>query len=83
MVVWPYMDIPTVSKSDFKNHVLEYLRQVEKTQQPLIIRHFDTPVLQVLPYRKKKKNALEKLRGSVLKYEDPFDPVDAAWEALK
>lgn len=77
----------TVSKSQFKAQALEFLREVEQKNQPLIITHAGKPVVKVTPYQEKDKDEaiLESLRGSVLKYEDPYEPaIDPEdWEVLK
>lgn len=74
----------TISKSQFKPHVLEYLRLVENKKHPLIITHGGKPVVKILPYSDDWKKKLEELRGTVLKYEDPTEPVGLDdWEALK
>jgi antitoxin (DNA-binding transcriptional repressor) of toxin-antitoxin stability system len=73
-----------VSKSRFKARALEYFRQVERTGQGLIITDRDRPVLEIRPYRPDPEAALRKLRGSVLRYDDPLEPVGLEdWEALQ
>ncbi len=73
-----------VSKSRFKAKALEYFRWVEETGQPLIITDRGRPVLRVTPYRDDLTRSLALLRGSVIRYEDPTEPVaPREWEALK
>lgn len=74
----------TISKSQFKPHVLEYLRLVEKKKQPIIITHEGKPVVKILPYQDDYKKQLEAFRGTVIKFEDPTEPIgENDWEALK
>ncbi len=77
----------TVSKSQFKAQALEFLREVEDKNQPLIITHAGKPVAKVVPYQEEDKDEaiLESLRGSVLKYEDPYEPATDPedWEVLR
>jgi prevent-host-death family protein len=74
----------TVSKSRFKAHVLEYLRQVERTGEELIITAHGKPVLKVTPYALDWARALAALRGSVIRYDDPTDPVGLEdWQSLR
>ena len=76
----------TVSKSQFKAQALEFLREVEKQKQPLIITHAGKPVIEITPYKTKEESnpeaILKSLRGSVIKFDDPnepaIDPMD--WE---
>ena len=69
-----------ISKSQFKTQVLEYLRNVEKKNQPLIITHVGKPVVKIIPYKNVDK--LNSLRNSVVYYKDPTEPVGKSiWEA--
>jgi antitoxin (DNA-binding transcriptional repressor) of toxin-antitoxin stability system len=73
-------DTPTkdmVSKSQFKSRALEYFREVEKTRKPLIITDRGNPVLKLVAYVEDPDELLKSLRGSVLRYWDPTEPVDA------
>jgi antitoxin (DNA-binding transcriptional repressor) of toxin-antitoxin stability system len=74
-----------VSKSRFKAQALELFRQVEASGEPLVITDHGKPTLEVRPYCpvRPDANPLEELRGSVLRFDDPFAPVgENDWEAL-
>ena len=75
-----------VSKSQFKAHALELFRQVEASGESLVVTDHGRPTLEVRPYRPVESTAadpLELLRGSVLHYDEPFEPVaEGDWEAL-
>lgn len=74
----------TISKSKLKAQLLEYLRQVEQDKQPLLVTHLGQPVLKISPYKENPDQILAALRGSVVFYEDPTEPVgEDDWEALK
>ena len=77
----------TVSKSKFKPHALKYFRQVEVTRQGLVITDRGKPVLKITPYRPApgaKAVGIKRLRGAVVRYDRPFEPVGLEdWEALK
>jgi len=77
----------TVSKSKFKPRALEYFRQVEETRQGLIITDHGRPVLRLSPYQpgpEAKAPGARRLRGAVVRYDAPFEPVGLEdWEALK
>lgn len=73
-----------VSKSQFKSRALEYFREVEKTGRKLIITDRGRPVLQIVPYSEDPEAGLKLLRGTVLRYTDPTEPVGVEdWEALQ
>jgi len=71
-----------VSKSEFKSKALEYFRQVESSGQSVIVTDHGKPALEVRPYRVIERNPFDVLRGSVVRYDDPTDPIAAdEWEA--
>ncbi len=73
-----------ISKSKFKPKALYYFRQVEKTGKELIITDRDKPVLKIVPYREDPWEILKSLRNTVIKYDDPTEPVGLEdWESLK
>ncbi|MDU9048202.1 MAG: hypothetical protein Q3M30_05100 [Candidatus Electrothrix sp. Rat3] len=74
----------TVSKSRFKPQALKYFRQVQKNGQELIITDHGKPVLKISPVQHKPQTVLEELRNSVLRYDDPLEPVaQDDWDVLK
>ena len=78
------MDSNEVSKSQFKAKALEYFRQVEATGESVIVTDHGKPTLEVRPYRDNKRNPFEILRGSVVRYDDPVEPVAMdEWEEAK
>lgn len=73
-----------VSKSEFKAKALEYFRQVEASGQSVIVTDHGMPTVEVRPYHSSERNPLEILRGSVVRYVNPMDPVDEdEWEVSK
>ena len=74
----------TVSKSEFRPRALEFFNQVQRTGQPLIITERGKPVLRVSPVVDDPERYLAPLRGSVLSYDAPMEPVaEAEWEAMR
>ncbi len=72
-----------VSKSTMKARALEYFRLVERTGQGVIITDHGRPVLKLLPYSIDPSEALATLRNSVIRYDDPTEPVGLEhWEVL-
>lgn len=74
----------TVAKSKTKAHFSELSRQVERTGQELIITDRGKPVLKLVPYTPEAAEKLESPRGTVVRYDNPTDPVAVEdWEALR
>lgn len=73
-----------ISKSGFKAHALEILREVERSGQPVIITDRGRRALLVKKYVPHTIPALARLKGSVLRYDQPLAPVaEDDWETLK
>lgn len=70
-----------ISKSKFKAHALEIFRHIEKTGKPVVITDNGTPTLTVTRFHPKPLDALARLKGSVLRFDQPLAPVDENWEA--
>ncbi len=73
-----------VSKSEFKAKALELFRRVEQSGESIIVTDHGKPSIEIRRYATVGRDPLEFLKGSVLWYDRPFDPVDDdEWEALK
>lgn len=64
-----------VSKSLFKAKALEFFRQVETSGEKLVITDHGQPTLEVRRYQPPARNPLDVLRGSVLRYDAPTEPI--------
>ncbi len=70
-----------ISKTEFKAHALEVLRDIEQSGQPRIITDRGRPTLEIRKLRQQEKDPLEILKGTVVKYEAATAPVaDNDWE---
>lgn len=70
-----------ISKTDFKAHALEVLRDIEQSGQPRIITDRGRPTLEIRKLRQREVDPLELLKGTVLKYDAATAPVaDDDWE---
>ena len=73
-----------VSKSKLKPRVLEYLREVEQSHREIVITDRGRPVAKIVPYVSPGEDPLAELRGSVLRYDRPTEPLDPEeWEVLR
>ena len=77
-----HMERARISKANFKARALEIFRRVQETGEPVLITDRGRPVLKLEPYCAGDDAVLASLRGSVLAYEEPTEPVgDDAWDA--
>lgn len=73
-----------ITKSEFKAKALEYLRKVEATGQSLVVTDHGRPTIEVKPFVARERHPLDILRGSVLRYERPTEPVaEDDWDAAR
>ena len=71
-----------LSKSQFKLKALEIMRSVEQGGEPIIITDHGKPVLELKAYVSNDINPIERLKGSVVECEEPFEPIaDNEWES--
>ena len=70
-----------VSKSSFKAHALEIMRDVEASGTEVVITAHGKPALVVSKYSSKEISPLEQLRDSVIEFTSPTIPVaENDWE---
>lgn len=76
---------PTVSKSAFKAQALEIMRGVEQSGKEVVITSHGKPTLIIKPYREDTDlSPLERLKGTVISYESPTDPIsESDWDILQ
>jgi len=78
------MNINQVSKSAFKAKALEYFRLIEASGESVIVTDHGKPALEVRPYRREDRHPLDILRGTVVRYENPTEPVaESDWELAR
>lgn len=76
--------VARVSKSQFKAKALEFFREIEATGEPLIVTDHGRATLEIRRIAQKGHNPLDMLKGTVLRYDDPFEPVGVEdWDAVK
>lgn len=74
----------TISKSQLKSQLLEYLRKVEKDKKPLIVTHVGKPTIKISAYQENPEEIIKSLHNSVISYQDPAEPVgEQDWDVYK
>ena len=71
-----------ISKSKLKPKVLQILREVQKFRKEVIVTDRGRPVVKILPFTDSPHEILKNLKGRVLEYSNPTDPVEGDWDAL-
>jgi len=74
----------TVAAATFKATCLELMERVRETGVEYVVTKHGKPVAKLVPYVEAKPHkAFGSMKGTVLKYERPFDPIDAEWDIHK
>ena len=71
----------SIAAAEFKARCLELMDRVRETGVEYVVTKHREPVAKLVPYRAPGKRGLfGSMKGTVLKYERPFDPIDGAWD---
>jgi len=72
---------PSVPAAEFKATCLELMDKVKATGAEYIITKHGKPVAKLVPCGSSRKHPfVGSMKGSVLKYERPFDPIDGEYD---
>ena len=75
---------PQVPAAEFKATCLELMDKVKATGAEYVITKHGKPVAKLVPVEAPKKRGIwGSMKGSVLKYDRPFDPVPGEWDVNK
>ena len=69
------------SKSEFKARALEFFRMIEETGDSILVTDRGKPKIEVRLFRGEIRDLRSVLKGSVLQFDAPFEPVDTQWKA--
>ena len=71
----------TVAAAEFKATCLELMDRVRETGVEYVVTKHGKPVAKLVPYvDPKPRKVFGSMKGTVLKYERPFDPIDGEWD---
>ncbi len=69
-----------VGSAEFKARCLEFIEQVRESREEYVVTRHGTPVAKLVPVDEAASvSPLGVMRGTLLKYERPFDPIPATW----
>lgn len=70
--------------AEFKTRCLELMDRVRETGVEYVVTKHGRPVAKLVPYvPNARPKSFGALKGTVLKYDRPFDPIDAEWDSDK
>ena len=73
-----------VPAAEFKATCLELMDRVKATGTEYVITKHGKPVAKLVAVEAPKKGGIwGSMKGSVLKYDRPFDPIDGEWDINK
>ena len=71
----------TIGAADFKARCLELMDRVQETRAEYVVTKHGKPVAKLVPYTESdQRSFLGCMKGTVLKYERPLDPLDDEWD---
>jgi prevent-host-death family protein len=70
-----------VAAAEFKARCLELMDHVRETGAEYVVTKHGTPVAKLVPYKEPTRRPFfGSMKGTVLKYERPFDPVEGDYD---
>ena len=70
-----------LSAADFKATCLELMERVRETGGEYVVTKHGKPVAKLVPYTEPaRRSFFGSMKGTVLKYERPFEPIDGHYE---
>jgi prevent-host-death family protein len=73
----------TIKASEFKAKCLALIDEVARTGESLVVTKNGHPLVELIPYRPKPKNARGIWKGQVEIIGDIMSPIDVEWDAMK
>src|SRR5688500_6564947 len=73
----------SIPAAEFKARCLELMDGVRETDEGYVVTKHGKPGAMLVRYTsppKKKKGLFGSMKGTVLSYERPFDPIDGEWD---
>ncbi len=71
-----------VKASEFKARCLQFIEEVSKIGEPLVITKKGVPISQLVPYRQEPSTLFGALKGSITVKSDILAPIENNWEVL-
>jgi prevent-host-death family protein len=73
--------VHSIAAAGFKARCLELMDRVRETGVEYVVTKHGKPVAKLVPYTDRQQKALfGSMKGSLLKYDRPLDPLDDEWD---
>ena len=70
-----------VAAAEFKARCLELMDRVRETGAEFVVTKHGTPVAKLVPYAERaRRSFFGSMKGTVLEYERPYDPIDGEYD---
>jgi len=71
----------SIGAAQFKARCLELMDRVRETGVEYVVTKHGAPVAKLVPFTPSgRRSVFGSMKGTVLKYDRPFDPVDGEWD---
>jgi prevent-host-death family protein len=71
----------SVAAAEFKARCLELMDRVRETGSEYVVTKHGVPVAKLVPYRPPRRQSFfGSMKGTLLKFERPFDPIDGEYD---
>jgi prevent-host-death family protein len=75
------LSVRAIAAAPFKARCLELMDRVRETGVEYVVTKHGEPVAKLVPYTAPKRKPLfGSMKGTVLTYDRPFDPIDGEWD---
>ena len=75
------VESPRIGAAGFKARCLELMDRVRETGVEFIVTKHGEPVAKLVPYKAPGRASLfGSMKGTVLRFDRPFDPLDDEWD---
>lgn len=72
---------PSMGAAEFKARCLDLMDRVRETGVEYVVTKHGRPVAKLVPYAASTRQPLfGSMKGTVLRYDRPFDPIDGDWD---
>jgi prevent-host-death family protein len=72
-----------IAAAEFKATCLELMERVRETGVEYVVTKHGKPVAKLVPYKATRRKGFGSMKGTVLAYERPFDPIEGEYDIMR